>query len=129
MNYKIIKLRNNDERWMPSLLRGLELSDHIEFNVLYRFPGKPLKILLEDLEGEIISPVPNTRFYFNHKRRISIPISPKSRKFILSRSFEEWAGYILEDPSLIVENYEILGSITHEMICQIDTKVLSFPND
>jgi hypothetical protein len=129
MDNKLIELEVKDPRWFKVLRKGLAICDSIEFNVLYLFPGKELKILLNKFNGTLVSPEKDERFFYSHRKRISIPKTVESIEFLLSKDFEEWEGELIEDPALIKENKEILGSITHEMLCQIDTTVLSCPNE
>lgn len=122
MSYKLIDLNEKDQRWYSLLKEGLSLAQEIEFNVLYAYPGKELNIFLEEFNGRLITPNKEERFYFDHKRRILISKSEKVSELLLSKYFENWEGSLVEDPSLIYNGAEILGSITHEMLCQVDAE-------
>jgi hypothetical protein len=123
MSYSLIELNSKDPRWYNLLKEGLLFAQEIEFNVLYTYPGKELDIFLEEFNGRLIVPRKEDRFYFNHKRRISIPNSGPGSRLMLSTYFEDWEGSLTEDPALIFNNVEIIGSITHHMLCQVDDQL------
>jgi hypothetical protein len=128
MNYKLIDLKKKDQRWHNLLKEGLSLAEEIEFNILYSYPGKELNIFLEEFNGRLIIPKKEDRFYFNHKRRVSIPNTEKVRELMLSKHFEDWEGSLIEDPALIYSGAETIGSITHEMLCQVDVQFFESTN-
>jgi hypothetical protein len=120
MSYELIDLKRKDKRWHNLLKKGLSLAEEIEFNILYSYPGKELNDFLEAFNGKLITPSKEDRFYFNHKRRVSISNSGSVSELLLSKQFEDWEGSLVEDPALIYNGLEIVGSITHEMLCQVD---------
>ncbi|WP_020569866.1 hypothetical protein [Neolewinella persica] len=128
MSHQLIELKEQDQRWCSLLKKGLHLAEEIEFNVLYSYPGKELNIFLEEFNGRLITPSKEERFYFDHKRRISIPKSEKISDLMLSKHFEDWNGSLVEDPALIYNGLEIIGSITHHMLCQFDDQFFDSAN-
>lgn len=124
MKYEMIALDGMTEKWAEIVKVGLLYADRVEFNVLYSRPGQELTDFIRQYNGELINPDTDDRFYFDHKRRISLPITNELGHLLLEKPFEDWSGSMLEDPSFVQNGVELIGSITHEMICQIRVDIL-----
>jgi hypothetical protein len=119
----IVNISQNDPSWLPLVREALNIADHIEFNVLFKNPGRQLEELLADYDGAVVTPA-DDRLYSNGGQRVSFPNTPAVATWIASKKFEDWSGFLLEDPSFIKSTEEILGTISHEMLYGISSNHL-----
>ncbi len=102
----------DNQQWLTLLNIYLEQADFVEFNVLYD-PSNP-EPELEALEPDLVEAgIRSDKFYASGDFR-RYRLSPRVKDFILSKSYNAWQNYQLEDLSLLKDGMEILATITHE---------------
>lgn len=115
-NLMTIDLKQNSDVWPSLVAKALGMADAVEFNVLYKHPGRELDLILEQYGGVIIERV-DDRYYYTSCIRVRFPLSSSLASLLKSKRFEDWINNLLEDPSFIKGSEEILGTISHEMMC------------
>ncbi|MEM7573012.1 MAG: hypothetical protein AAF433_08925 [Bacteroidota bacterium] len=102
------------EVWERALIVLPEICNFLEFNILYNRPGPELEQIMEQYNGVLHRPLSYRLYAYGRKGRLRLPVNPQTVVFLRNKDFMDWNNGLLEDPSLLVGEDEILGSITHE---------------
>lgn len=101
-----------DEQWKYLLGLVLELSDMVEFNILFRkykssieeeFPNESYKII-DTRIGKI----------YQIGKIIQIQLSDTVKRYILQKDYTDWKNYFIEDVCFLSKGKEILSTVSHE---------------
>ena len=116
VNYNRLSFNYSEDKliWDRALVTLPELCNYLEFNVLYNRPGVELEQIMEQYGGMLRKPLGYRMYAYGKKGRLCLPVNPNTVAFLRSKDFLDWNGGLLEDPSLLIGDDEILGSITHE---------------
>jgi len=113
MKYWVIEFLDGDEsKWMDVLNHALPLATHIEFNILYT--DGSLDKFIEEYESSIVSITKGKEKVYSSGKVLRMKKTDHAVGLLIDKGFSGFRNWFLEDPSLYIEDCEILATISHE---------------
>jgi hypothetical protein len=89
------------------------LADSVEFNILYR-DDKKLERTIEMIKDDILARGERFDKIYNGIEYIRFKLTDKVKDFVNRKGILGWRNSQLEDISFLHDNFEFLGTVTHE---------------
>jgi hypothetical protein len=107
-------LKADDKEKTNNLLDyAFGLADSVEFNILYR-DNNELERTIESVKEDLLARGQRFDKIYNGTEYIRFRLSDKVKDFIRKKGIRGWRNTQLEDISFLRQNFEFLGTVSHE---------------
>ncbi len=89
------------------------IADHVEFNILYK-DEKELEAKIKIIKDDLIYRGKRSDKIYRSGEYIRFRLTDKVKDFVRQRGIIGWTNTQLEDISFLRQNFEFLGTISHE---------------
>ncbi len=103
---------DNESKWKQVKEYILPIADHVEFNILYS--DSTLDDFLIEYEDSIELISEKKEKTYKSGKVLRLVLTNKVKRFVESKSFEDFNNWILEDPSFYIDDNEVISTISHE---------------
>ena len=98
--------------WEQLLDYIFKIADQVEFNILIK--NEPVPFEISALSDDLIGFEKRKNKVYSTGMSVKYSLTNQVKAFIKSKQYKEWYNYYYEDMSFLLNNQEILATITHE---------------